>query len=67
MSNPVVLIPGALTGIGRGAALAFAKKGAKVVIAGSRGEARRSLKSCALSVRRQSSPTLTLQKETDHG
>ena len=28
MSNPVVLITGALTGIGRAAAVAFAKKGA---------------------------------------
>src|ERR1700681_2646995 len=34
MSNPVVLITGALTGIGRAAAVAFAKKGAKVVVAG---------------------------------
>src|ERR1700739_4096980 len=39
MSNPVVLITGALTGIGRAAALAFAKKGAKVVISGRRDEA----------------------------
>ena len=39
MSNPVVLITGALTGIGRAAAIAFARKGAKVVIAGRRDEA----------------------------
>src|SRR5216683_7182750 len=39
MSNPVVLITGALTGIGRAAAVAFAKKGAKVVVAGRRDEA----------------------------
>src|SRR6202046_1337267 len=39
MSNPVVLITGALTGIGRAAAVAFAKKGAKVVVAGRREEA----------------------------
>jgi NAD(P)-dependent dehydrogenase (short-subunit alcohol dehydrogenase family) len=39
MSNPVVLITGALTGIGRAAAIAFAKKGAKVVVAGRRDEA----------------------------
>src|SRR2546430_19943 len=39
MSNPVVLITGALTGIGRVAAVAFAKKGAKVVVAGRRDEA----------------------------
>src|ERR1700681_3144421 len=39
MSNPVVLITGALTGIGRAAAVACARKGAKVVVAGRRDEA----------------------------
>src|SRR5246500_3262819 len=39
MSNPVVLITGGLTGIGRAAAVAFAKKGAKVVVSGRRDEA----------------------------
>ena len=39
MSNPVVLITGALTGIGRAAALAFAKEGARIVIAGRHDEA----------------------------
>ena len=39
MSNPVVLITGGLTGIGRAAAIAFARKGAKVVVAGRRDEA----------------------------
>src|ERR1700712_569198 len=39
MSNQVVLITGGLTGIGRAAAVAFAKKGAKVVVAGRRDEA----------------------------
>jgi NAD(P)-dependent dehydrogenase (short-subunit alcohol dehydrogenase family) len=34
MSNPVALITGALTGIERAAAIAFAKKGGKVVVAG---------------------------------
>ena len=43
MSNPVVLITGALTGIGRAAAIAFAKKGAKVVVAGRRDEAGKAL------------------------
>ena len=43
MSNPVVLITGALTGIGRAAAVAFAKKGAKVVVAGRRDEAGKAL------------------------
>jgi NAD(P)-dependent dehydrogenase (short-subunit alcohol dehydrogenase family) len=39
MSNQVVLITGALTGIGRAAAIAFGKKGAKVVVSGRRDEA----------------------------
>src|ERR1700739_1891785 len=39
MSNPVVLITGALTGIGRAAALAFAKEGARLVVAGRHEEA----------------------------
>jgi NAD(P)-dependent dehydrogenase (short-subunit alcohol dehydrogenase family) len=38
MSTQVVLITGRLTGIGRAAAVAFAKKGAKVVVAGRRDE-----------------------------
>src|SRR5579863_4906633 len=43
MSSQVVLITGALTGIGRAAAVAFAKKGAKVVVAGRRDEAGKAL------------------------
>src|SRR3977135_3759475 len=43
MSSPVVLITGGLTGIGRAAAVAFAKKGAKVVVAGRRDEAGKEL------------------------
>src|SRR5690349_8727276 len=43
MSNPVVLITGALTGIGRAAAIAFARKGARVVISGRRDEAGKAL------------------------
>ena len=37
LSSPVVLITGALTGIGRATALAFAREGARVVVSG-RGE-----------------------------
>jgi NAD(P)-dependent dehydrogenase (short-subunit alcohol dehydrogenase family) len=36
MSNPVVLITGALTGIGRATALAFAHEGARIVVSGRR-------------------------------
>src|SRR4030081_246649 len=43
MNKPVVLITGGLTGIGRAAAVAFAKKGAKVVVAGGRDEAGKAL------------------------
>lgn len=38
MGSPVVLITGALTGIGRATALAFAKEGARVVVSGRRDE-----------------------------
>ena len=38
MSSPVVLITGALTGIGRAAAVVFAQEGARVVVSGRRDE-----------------------------
>jgi NAD(P)-dependent dehydrogenase (short-subunit alcohol dehydrogenase family) len=43
MSTPVVLITGALTGIGRATALAFAREGARVVVSGRHADAGRAL------------------------
>ncbi|MGH2967405.1 MAG: SDR family NAD(P)-dependent oxidoreductase [Gemmatimonadales bacterium] len=45
MSTPVVLITGALTGIGRATAIAFAKEGARLVVAGRREDAGQQLTS----------------------
>jgi NAD(P)-dependent dehydrogenase (short-subunit alcohol dehydrogenase family) len=43
VNNPVVLITGGLTGIGRAAALAFAREGARVVVSGRHDDAGRDL------------------------
>jgi NAD(P)-dependent dehydrogenase (short-subunit alcohol dehydrogenase family) len=43
MSPPVVLITGALTGIGRATALAFAREGARLVVSGRRDDAGQAL------------------------
>jgi NAD(P)-dependent dehydrogenase (short-subunit alcohol dehydrogenase family) len=43
MTTPVVLITGALTGIGRATALAFAQKGSRVVVSGRRDDAGQAL------------------------
>jgi NAD(P)-dependent dehydrogenase (short-subunit alcohol dehydrogenase family) len=44
MNTPVVLITGALTGIGRATALAFAKEGARIVVSGRHDEAGHNLR-----------------------
>jgi len=43
MSNPVVLITGALTGIGRATAFAFANEGARMVVSGRSNDAGKAL------------------------
>ena len=43
MTTPVVVITGALTGIGRATAVAFAREGAKVVVSGRNRDAGESL------------------------
>jgi NAD(P)-dependent dehydrogenase (short-subunit alcohol dehydrogenase family) len=43
MNTPVVMITGALTGIGRATALAFAHEGARIVVSGRRDDAGRAL------------------------
>ena len=50
MSNAVVLITGALTGIGRATALAFAREGANIVVSGRHGEAGHELVSALRSL-----------------
>ncbi len=60
MSSPVVLITGALTGIGRAAAVAFANEGARIVIpAGEIKRARNCLQKCEVGCRSQNSFALT--------
>jgi NAD(P)-dependent dehydrogenase (short-subunit alcohol dehydrogenase family) len=45
MQNPVVLVTGALTGIGRATAFAFAHRGARLIVSGRRAEAGQALAS----------------------
>ena len=68
MSKPVVLITGALTGIGRATAIAFAKEGARSrrLPAGATRRARSLSKpSCARSAPRPSSSSADVRKEDD--
>jgi NAD(P)-dependent dehydrogenase (short-subunit alcohol dehydrogenase family) len=53
MSKSVVLITGALTGIGRATAFAFAQEGARVVVSGRRDDAGEAL---AIELRATASP-----------
>jgi NAD(P)-dependent dehydrogenase (short-subunit alcohol dehydrogenase family) len=50
MSTPVVLIAGALTGIGRATAIAFAKEGARLVVSGRREVEGRALEAALLGL-----------------
>ena len=43
MDHPVILITGALTGVGRATALAFAREGARLVVSGRRDSAGQAL------------------------
>ena len=52
MTTPVVLITGALTGIGRATALAFAQEGARIVVSGRRDEAEAEMNAIEQTVER---------------
>jgi NAD(P)-dependent dehydrogenase (short-subunit alcohol dehydrogenase family) len=60
MNKPVIIITGALTGIGRATALAFAKQGARVVVSG-----RRETEGKALEAELQMQGTEALFVQTD--
>jgi len=65
MTTQTVLITGALTGIGRAAAIAFARQGNNVVVSGrTQRPARRSPPSCARSGQRPSSSSRTSARMT---
>ena len=63
MSNPVVLITGALSGIGRATAIAFAKEGARLVVAGRREDARQQL---AAELRRLGADAAFIKADVQH-
>ena len=63
MSNPVVLITGALTGIGRATAIAFAKEGARLVVAGRHEDAGQQL---AAELRRLGADAAFIKADVQH-
>lgn len=63
MSNPVVLITGALTGIGRATAIAFAKEGARVVVAGRHADDGQQL---AAELRRPGADAVFIKADVQH-
>src|SRR5881396_358617 len=63
MSDPVVLITGALTGIGRATAIAFAKEGARLVVAGRREDAGQQL---AVELRRLDADAAFIKADVRH-
>jgi NAD(P)-dependent dehydrogenase (short-subunit alcohol dehydrogenase family) len=63
MSEPVVLITGALTGIGRATAIAFAKEGARLVVAGRHEDAGQQL---AAELRRLGADAAFIKADVQH-
>jgi NAD(P)-dependent dehydrogenase (short-subunit alcohol dehydrogenase family) len=63
MSNAVVLITGALTGIGRATAIAFEKEGARLVVAGRREDAGQQL---AAELRRLGADAAFIKADVRH-
>ena len=63
MSTPVVLITGALTGIGRATAIAFAKEGARLVVAGRHEDAGQQL---AAELRRLGADAAFIKADVQH-
>jgi NAD(P)-dependent dehydrogenase (short-subunit alcohol dehydrogenase family) len=66
MNAPVVLITGALTGIGRATALAFAKEGARIAVSGRRDDAGQKLVAelRAIALRRSIGVQMSVMKMT---
>jgi NAD(P)-dependent dehydrogenase (short-subunit alcohol dehydrogenase family) len=63
MNNPVIVITGALTGIGRATALAFAKNGARLVVSGRRETEGRALE---VELQKLGAETVFVQADVRH-